>query len=81
MRTLDELDELEINVFVNGEYWHQEEETDHDSGTGLKESIISEVYGLTIDIAGKEYNIPVNALSNQLVTAIEELCSNELKNH
>ena len=81
MRTLDELDELEINVFVNGEYWHQEEETDHDSGTGLKESIISEVYGLTIDISGKEYNIPVNALSSQLVAAIEELCSNELKNH
>ena len=33
-------------------------ETDHDSGTGLNESIISEVYGLTIDVAGKEYNIP-----------------------
>ena len=81
MRTLDELDELGINVFVNGEYWHQEEETNYQSGTGLKESIISEVYGLTIDVAGKEYNIPVNALSSQLVTAIEELCSNELKKY
>ena len=80
MRTLDELNELEINVLVNGEVSYQEEETDYHSGTGLKEGLIADVYGLTIEIAGEEYNIPVNALSSQLTRAIEELCNNELNN-
>ena len=80
MRTLDELNELEIYLSVNGEVNHQEEDTDYHSGTGLKEGLIADVYGLTIEIAGEEYNIPVNALSSQLVRAIEELCNNELNN-
>ena len=81
MRTLDELNELEINVLVNGEVSHQEEDTDYHSGTGLKEGLIADVYGLTIEISGTEYNIAANALSPQLVRAIEELCNNELNNY
>jgi len=80
MRTLDELNELEINIFVNGEIHHQEEDTDYNSGTGLKEGLIADVYGLTIEISGTEYNIAANALSPQLVRAIEDLCNNELNN-
>ena len=80
MRILNDLNEMEINVLVNGSVSYQEEDTDYHSGTGLKEGLIADVYGLTIEISGTEYNIPANAISNQLKRAIEDLCNNELNN-
>ena len=78
MRTLNDLNEMEINVLVNGSVSYQEEDTDYHSGTGLKEGLIADVYGLTIEVSGLQYNIPANALSYLLKRAIEDLCNNEL---
>ena len=76
-RDLTELDPG-LSIMINGEAYFQEEETDHITGTGIKEGWSAEVYGLLLEINGKEYTIKASALSIELIQAIEAAAKTEL---
>jgi len=67
-----------LSIMINGEAYFQEEETDHNNGTGIKEGWTADVYGLLIEVNGKEYTIKASALSVELIQAIEAAAKTEL---
>ena len=75
---LSELDlrELDINVSINGEAEYLSEDTDYINGTGIPEGHDVIVYGLIIEINGKEYVI--NKLGKECREALEEAAEKEL---
>ena len=79
-RDLTELDPG-LSIMINGEAYFQEEETDHTTGTGIKEGWHADVYGLLLDINGKEYIIKASALSVELIQAIEAAAKTELNTY
>ena len=79
-RDLTELDPG-LSIMINGEAYLQEEETDHTTGTGIKEGWHADVYGLLLEINGKEYTIKASALSVELIQAIEAAAKTELNTY
>lgn len=75
---LSELDlrELDINISINGEAEYLTEETDYLNGTGIPEGHAAAVYGLIVEINGKEYVI--NKLGRECREALEEAAEKEL---
>lgn len=75
---LSELDlrELEINISINGESEYINDDTDYLNGTGIPEGHAAAVYGLIVEINGKEYVI--NKISDNLREALEEAAEKEL---
>ena len=75
---LSELDlrELEINISINGEAEYLSDDTDYLNGTGIPEGHAAAVYGLIVEINGKEYVI--NKINDNLREALEEAAEKEL---
>ena len=67
-------------LMIHGEGIHNESETHHD-GTGIPEGWTANIYGLIIDVNGKEYTIPAAALSPDLLKALTSNAETELNNY
>jgi hypothetical protein len=67
-------------LMINGEGIYQEGETDH-NGTGTPEGWTADIYGLIIDVNGKEYTIPANAIGPDLLKALQSNAETELNNY
>lgn len=68
-------------LMINGEGIYQEGETDHYNGTGTPEGWTAEIYGLIVDVNGKEYTIPANAIGPDLLKALKSNAETELNNY
>lgn len=75
---LSELDlrELDINISINGEAEFYSEDTRYINGTGIPAGHEAAVYGLIVEINGKEYVI--NKINDNLREALEEAAEKEL---
>ena len=75
---LSELNLNDLNIFVsiNGEAEYYNEDTNYINGTGIPEGYETAVYGLIVEINGKEYVI--NKISDNLREALEEAAEKEL---
>ena len=75
---LSELNLNDLNIFVsiNGESEYLSEDTDYLNGTGIPAGHAAAVYGLIIEINGKEYVI--NKLGRECREALEEAAEKEL---
>ena len=65
---------------IHGEGIHNESETQH-NGTGIPEGWTANIYGLIIDVNGKEYTIPAAVLSPDLLKALTSNAETELNNY
>ena len=68
-------------LMINGEGIHNEGELDYLNGTGISEGWTANIYGLIIDVNGKEYTIPAAALSPDLLKALTSNAETELNNY
>jgi hypothetical protein len=77
-----DLSDIDTNagLMIHGEAIHNESETDY-NGTGIPEGWTAEIYGLIIDVNGKEYTIPAAALSPDLLKALTSNAETELNNY
>jgi hypothetical protein len=67
-------------LLIHGEGIYQEGETGH-NGTGTPEGWTADIYGLIIDVNGKEYTIPANAIGPDLLKALQSNAETELNNY
>lgn len=68
-------------LMIHGEGIYQEPETDHHNGTGIQEGWTADIYGLIIDVNGKEYTIPATALNPDLLKALQSNAETELNKY
>ena len=68
-------------LMINGEGIYQEGETDQYNGTGTPEGWTADIYGLIIDVNGKEYTIPAAALGEDLLKALTSNAETELNKY
>ena len=68
-------------LMIHGEGIYQEPETDHHNGTVIQEGWTADIYGLIIDVNGKEYTIPATALNPDLLKALQSNAETELNNY
>ena len=67
-------------LMIHGEGIHNESETHH-NGTGTPEGWTADIYGIIIDVNGKEYTIPAAALGADLLKALQSNAETELNNY
>jgi len=68
-------------LMINGEAEFNAAELDYLNGTGISEGWTANIYGLIIDVNGKEYTIPAAALSPDLLKALTSNAETELNNY
>lgn len=68
-------------LYVSGEAWHEAPELDYFNGTGIAGGYNAEIYGLLIEINGKEYTIPAAVLSPDLLQHLKERAETELNEY
>lgn len=68
-------------LYVNGEAWHEAPELDYFNGTGIQGGYTAEIYGLLIEVNGKEYTIPAAALGADLLQHLTERAEAELNEY
>lgn len=67
-------------IMIHGEGVFNEAETHH-NGTGMQEGWTANIYGLIIDVNGKEYTIPAAALNPELLKALTSNAESELNQY
>ena len=68
-------------LMIHGEGIFNEAELDYHNGTGISEGWTADIYGLIIDVNGKEYTIPATALGPDLLKALQSNAEAELNNY
>lgn len=68
-------------LMIHGEGEYNAGELDYLNGTGIQEGWTANIYGLIIDVNGKEYTIPAAALSPDLLKALTSNAETELNNY
>lgn len=68
-------------LMIHGEGTYNAAELDYLNGTGIQEGWTADIYGLIIDVNGKEYTIPAAALSPDLLKALTSNAETELNNY
>jgi len=68
-------------LMINGEGEFNAAELDYLNGTGIPEGWTANIYGLIVEVNGKEYTIPAAALDPDLLKALTSNAETELNNY